>query len=231
MRRFFCLAILMAGYAYGAGLGGTWEGTLQDSTYAGFDINVNGDRVSGEAYISGWGFAYIGNARAEGNRFWFSVKGVAFEGSIDGDAMSLKSAGDGRYAASLKRTQSRVTGPVSVGASAKDLEGAWKTRWVGRIGERPKMIGSMRLEFKADANGLTGIAHMEGWPGDCPITDFKLESGRISFTATGRIPSSSGIPVMRFEGEIHGSQLKLSMRHQIFGADSGVGLPMDAVRD
>jgi hypothetical protein len=36
---------------------------------------------------------------------------------------------------------------------------------------------------------------------------------------------------MRFEGEIHGSGLKLTMRHQIFGADSGVGLPLDAVRE
>jgi hypothetical protein len=112
--------------------------------------------------------------------------------------------------------------------TAKDLEGVWKTRWVGRIGERPKMIGSMRIEFKVDANGMTGVAHMGGWPGECPITDVKLEGGRISFTATGLVPSSSGIPVMRFEGEIHGSQLKLTMR---FGADNGVRLPLDAERD
>jgi hypothetical protein len=231
MSRFLFLAILMVAYASGAGLAGTWEGSLQDSTYAGFDIDVNGDRVSGDAYISEWGFAQIANGRLEGNRFRFSVKGVNFEGSIDGDAMSLQSTADRRYAATLQRTQSHVTGPINAEAIAKDLEGAWKTGWVGRIGERPKMIGSIRIEFKADPHGLNGIAHMEGWPGDCPITDFKLERGRISFTAIGRIPSSSGIPVMRFEGEIHGAQLKLTMRHQIFGADSGVGLPMDAVRD
>jgi hypothetical protein len=231
MRRFFCLAIFMVGCASGAGLAGTWEGSMQDSTYAGFDIDVNGDRVSGDAYISGWGFAHIAEARVDGNRVSFSVNGVGFEGSIDGDAMSLKSTGGGRYAVTLQRTQSHVTGPVSLHATAKDLEGAWKTRWVGRIGERPKMIGSMRIDFKADGKGLTGIAHMEGWPGDCPITDVKLESGQISFTATGRIPSSSGIPVMHFEGEIHGSQLKLTMRHQIFGADNGAGLPLDATRN
>jgi hypothetical protein len=231
MSRFLFLTIFIVGCASAAGLAGTWEGSLQDSTYAGFDIDVNGDRVSGDAYISGWGFAHIAGARVEGNRVSFSVNGVAFEGSIDGDAMSLKSTDGGRYAATLQRTQSHVTGPISLDATAKDLEGAWKTRWAGRIGERPKMIGSMRIDFKADANGLTGIAHMEGWPGDCPITDFKLERGQISFTAKGRIPSSSGIPVMRFEGEVHGSQLKLTMRHQIFGADSGVGLPLDAVRD
>jgi hypothetical protein len=174
MSRFFCLAIFMAGYASGAGLAGTWEGSLQDSTYAGFDIDVNGDHVSGDAYISGWGFAKIADARVDGNRVSFSVNGVKFEGSIDGDAMSLQSTGDRHYAATLQRTQSHVAGPVSLDATAKDLEGAWKTRWVGRIGERPKMIGSMRIEFKADANRLTGVAHMESWPGDCPITDFKL---------------------------------------------------------
>jgi len=36
--------------------------------------------------------------------------------------------------------------------------------------------------------------------------------------------------VMWFEGEIHGKQLKLTMHHQIFGADTGVRLPRDAVR-
>jgi hypothetical protein len=221
--RFCCLAILMVRCAFGAGLAGTWEGSLSDpaKTYAGFDIDVNGDRVSGDAYISGWSFARIAGGRVEGNRFWFSVNEVGFEGSIDGDAMSLQSTAGGLYAATLRRTQSQVTGPISVEATAKDLEGAWKTRWTGRIGERPKTIGGMRIEFRGDTNGLTGMAHMSDWPGDCPITDVKLESGQISFTATGRMPSSGGIPVMRFKGEIHGSQLKLMME----------GLPLDAVRD
>lgn len=230
MGRFCLLAILMVGCVSASGLAGTWEGSLLDSahSHAGFDLDVNGDRVSGEAYISGWNFAQIAGGRVEGNRFSFSVDGVEFEGSIDGDAMSLRSTGGGRYAATLERTQSRVTGPISLEATAKDVEGAWTTRWVGRIGERPKMIGSMRIEFKTDANGLTGIAHMSDWPGDCPITDVRLENGRISFTATGRIPSSGGIPVTHFEGEIHGAQMKLTMR---FGADNGARLPLDAVRD
>ena len=216
--RFYWLAILMVPCASGAGLAGTWEGSMLGSgkTYAGFDIDVNGDRVSGEAYISGWGVVPIAEGRIEENRFRFWVNGFEFEGSIDADTMSLHSTGNGPYSATLRRTQSEVTGPISLAATAKDLEGAWKTRWVGRIGDRPKMIGSMRIEFKSDADGLTGIAHMAGWPGDCPITDIKIDGGRISFTATGREPSSSGIPVMRFEGEIHRSQLKLTMRHQIY---------------
>ena len=209
--------------ASGAGLAGTWEGSLLDSakSYAGLDLDVRGDRVSGDAYISGWNFAQVAGGRVEGNRFRFSVNGVEFEGSMDGDTMSLQSTPGGSYVASLRRTQSEVTGPISAGATAKDLEGAWKTRWTGRIGERPKTIGDMRIEFKVGANGLTGVAHMGAFPGDCSITDVKVEGGRISFTATGRVHWSSGVPVTRFEGEIHGSQLKLKMD----------GLPLDAVRE
>ena len=87
------------------------------------------------------------------------------------------------------------------------------------------------IDFKVDRNGLTGVVHTGVWPGDCPITDGKIDHGRISFTATGRIPSSTGIPILRFEGEIHDDGLKLTMRHQIFGTDNGVGLPMDAERN
>ena len=58
--------------------------------------------------------------------------------------------------ARLQRTLSRVTGPVTPGVTAKDLQGAWKTRWTGTIGERPKMIDEMLIDFKVDGNGLTG---------------------------------------------------------------------------
>ena len=92
------------------------------------------------------------------------------------------------------------------------------------------MIDGMLIDFKDDENGLTGVVHTGVWPGDCSITDVKINQGRISFRATGRIPSSTGIPILRFEGEIHGDGLKLTMRHQIFGADNGVELPLDAER-
>jgi hypothetical protein len=229
------LTILVAPCAFGSGLAGTWEGTFADAqkSYAGFDLDVSGNpiKVTGEAYLSGWGFAHVADGRVEGNRFSFTVNHVGFEGTIEGDTMSLASNGRDAYAATLQRTGSHVTGPISTGATAKDLDGEWKAHWTGRIGDRPKMIGKIRFDFRAEENGLTGIAHMDGWPGDCPITEVKIEAGRISFTATGRVPSSTGIPVMRFEGEIHGKELKLTVRHQIFGEDNGVGLPLDAMRD
>lgn len=227
------LTILLASCAFGAGLAGTWEGTFADAqkSYAGFDLDVSGNQVKGEAYLSGWGFSYVADGRVEGNRFSFTVNQVAFEGTIEGDTMSLASSGRAAYAATLQRTVSHVTGPISAGATAKDLEGEWKTHWTGRIGNRPKMIGSMRFDFRIEENRLTGIAHAGNWPGDCLITDVQVQGGRISFTATGQVPSSTGIPVMRFEGEVHGKALKLTMRHQIFGAENGVGLPLDATRE
>lgn len=227
------LTILLARCAFGDGLTGTWEGTFADAekSYAGFDLNVSGNQVTGEAYLSGWPFARVADGRIEGNRFSFTVNHVAFEGGIDGDTIFLAPNRRDPFAATLQRTRSHVTGPISSEATAKDLEGKWKARWTGRIGDRPKMIANMSFDFSTEGSILTGIAHMSGWPGDCPITNVKIGNGRISFTATGRDPSSTGIPVMHFEGEVHGNELKLTMRHQIFGADNGLELPLDAARN
>jgi hypothetical protein len=228
----YFLTILLAPCAFGAGLAGTWEGPFSDAQkgYAGFDLQVSGREVTGEAYLSGVGFAYVTDGRVEDNRFSFTVNQVRFEGMIEGNTMSLSSAGRGASGATLQRTMSHVAGPISTQATSGDLEGEWNTHWTGRIGDRPKMIGKIRLDFRTTDDGLKGMAYMGPWPGDCPISDVKIDGGRISFTATGRIPSSSGIPVMRFDGEVHGKELKLTMRHQIFGPDNAVGLPMDAVR-
>lgn len=233
------LAILLAQCAVAGGLNGTWEGTFADAdrSYAGFDLGVSGNQLYGDAYLAlrSLGFsniyAPISNGRVDGNRFSFTVNHVKFEGEIEGDAMSLTGTPGGAPLAKLRRTVSRVTGPVASAATARDLRGEWKTRFTGTIGERPKMIGDMLIDLKVDGSGLTGVVHTGVWPGDCPITDAKIDHGRISFTATGRIPSTTGIPVLRFEGEIHDDGLKLTMRHQIYGADNGVGLPMDAERN
>jgi len=224
--------LITSHWAVASEVAGTWEGTFADAhkSYAGFDLDVSGNQVTGEAYLSGLGFGQVTDGRVDGDRFTFTVNTVTFEGRIEGDTMSLASSGRASYSAALQRTRSHVTGPISAEATAKDLEGKWTARFVGRIGDRPKMIGRIDFGFIVEGNTLTGVAHMDGWPGDCPITDVRIDAGRISFTATGRIPSSTGIPVFRFEGEIHGNQLKLTMRHQIFGADNGRKLPMDVSR-
>jgi hypothetical protein len=241
----FALAILSAGLPCAAvsELEGTWEGTFtrdMKAFYAGFDLDVAGDKITGAAFVQGWGYSRVSDGRVDGDRFRFTVdrkftgdgpiSKIEFSGAVTGKSMALAMIDGAKYETTLHRVESQVTGPVSTDAAPKELEGKWTARFVGRIGSRPKMIGRIDFDFQIDGSKLTGAAHMEGWPGNCPISEGKIENGRFSFIATGRIPSSSGIPVMRFEGEIHGTQLKLTMRHQIFGADNGVGLPMDAVR-
>jgi len=44
-----------------------------------------------------------------------------------------------------------------------------KAHWTGRIGGRPKMIVKMSFDFSTEGSRLTGIAHMSGWPSDCPM--------------------------------------------------------------
>jgi hypothetical protein len=226
-----------------AELAGTWEGEITRGTeklYAGFDLNVTRDGITGTAFIEGWGYSEVSRGRVDGNRVRFTVdrkfSGTApiteieVDGSISGKSMTLAMFDGARYEITLRRTESQVTGPLTTDAPPTTLEGRWKATFVGPIGERPKMIRDIEFDFKVNGNTLAGIAHAGAWPGDCPISEGEVRNGRFSFTASGLIPSSSGIPVMRFEGEIHGDQLKLTMHHQIFGADTGASLPMDAAR-
>lgn len=224
-------------------LAGTWEGQFtrgQGAQYAGLDLDVKGDRITGAAFIEGWGYSPVSDGRVDGDHFRFTVERkftenepvskVEFDGMVTGKLMTLAMVDGSRFETTLHRVESQVTGPVSVDAKPEDLEGKWTARFVGRIGVRPKMIGRIDFDFRVEGNTLTGMAHTRGWPGDCRISEGKVQNGRFSFTATGSIPSSSGIPVMWFEGEIHGKQLKMTMHHQIFGADNGIKLPMDATR-
>jgi len=206
---------------------GTWEGKFGQQ-YAGFDLDVIGDRISGDAYIEGWPFAGV-SGRVEGERFRFTARKIEFEGMVTGDSMSLTMMDGAKQEATLERTKSRASGPLSLDAPPQELAGEWTARFVGRIGDRPKMIGRIDFDFQVDGNTLSGMAHMPGWPGDCPISEGKVENGRFSFVATGRLPSSSGIPVIRFEGEIHGTVLKLSMR-VLLVSSRWSGLELDAVR-
>lgn len=231
------------GYARAGELAGAWEGKFPrgaETFYAGFDLDVSGDRITGAAFVQGWGYSTVSGGRVEGDRFRFTVdrkftgtgpaSKVEFEGALSGDSMTLAMNDGERYETTLHRAGSQVTGPVMVDAAPKDLQGKWTARFTGRIGNRPKMIGRIDFDFRVDGNTLTGVAHMAGWPGDCPLSEGKVRNGRFSFTATGLTPSSTGIPVMWFEGEMHGNGLKMTMHHQIFGSDTGLKLPLDARR-
>jgi hypothetical protein len=82
---------------------------------------------------------------------------------------------------------------------AADLSGSWKLHSTWPDGPGAKMLGDIVLDLKVDGDKVTGVAHLSSWPGDAPIANGKIDNGRITFTATGRLTSSTGIPTCRFE--------------------------------
>jgi hypothetical protein len=107
---------------------------------------------------------------------------------------------------------------LAVGAAGvtaqSNLTGKWRTVFIpgeSRNGG-PKMFGEVLLDLKAEGKKLTGTATMgDGWPGSAPIQDGKIEGNRFSFTWTGAVPSSSGLPHLTFTGAVDGDQMTLSM--------------------
>ena len=82
-------------------------------------------------------------------------------------------------------------------ASGADLTGTWKLGYAGPKGSGPKTVGSIVLELKTAADAVTGTAHIGAWPGDAPIADVKVDGDGITFTATGRLGSTTGIAFLR----------------------------------
>ncbi|HUA63283.1 MAG TPA: DUF2059 domain-containing protein [Verrucomicrobiae bacterium] len=111
----------------------------------------------------------------------------------------------------------------SLAAAPADFAGTWKVKYAGPPMTGPKTIGSMIFDFKIDGGRVAGFAHIGTWPGLAPIAGGKVDGDHISFTATGYLPSSSGIPTCRIEGTISGDELvvKLSQIRSIGGPGSG----------
>ncbi len=92
-----------------------------------------------------------------------------------------------------------------------DVSGRWKVLYAGPPGTAPKTIGSMILDLKVSGDEVTGMVRIGVWPGDAPIADGKIDGDRITFTATGRLDSTSGIPTCRFEVTVHGDDMSVAM--------------------
>jgi hypothetical protein len=108
---------------------------------------------------------------------------------------------------------------VSVAAQSTPV-GIWRAVVIpGQPTDRqPKMFGEVLLELKAEGMKLTGTAKIgDGWPGIAPINDGKIDGNRFSFTWTGTVASSGGVPLrssyphLTFTGTVDGDQMKLSM--------------------
>jgi hypothetical protein len=112
---------------------------------------------------------------------------------------------------------------IPVVASAADFAGTWEVTYFGAPQTGPKTIGSMIFDFKIDDGKVAGLAHIGSWPGLAPIAQGKMDGDHISFTATGYLPSSTGIPTCLLEGTLSGDNLviKLSTLRNPGGPGSG----------
>ena len=98
-----------------------------------------------------------------------------------------------------------------VNAAASDLTGAWKVVFVGDPRTGPKTVGSIILDLKVDGNQVTGKALIGGWPGEAPIADGRIEDGHITFTATGHLDSTTGIPTCKFDVVAQEGEIRVTM--------------------
>ena len=109
---------------------------------------------------------------------------------------------------------------LTAAASAADVNGKWKLKFLGDPGTWPKMVSEVILELKSEGKLLTGMAHAGNWPGDMGINDGKADGDRISFTVIGKSPwqssspqhgQASGYPRLTFSGKVDGDSIKATM--------------------
>src|ERR1700733_4123655 len=87
-------------------LEGTWEGNLAVGTeqvYAGFDLDVVGNRITGAAFIEGWSYSDVFDGVLDGDKFRFVVNRntgryqptskVELSGQVAGKLMTLSIIG------------------------------------------------------------------------------------------------------------------------------------------
>src|SRR5690242_13322946 len=114
---FLSLTVMAAALpAISTELTGTWEGKFTQGTNsfnAGFDLDVAGDRITGMAFIEGWGVSRVSDGHVEGDRFRFTIDRREFEGTVTGKTMALTVTSPTRYEATLRRVESEVTQTLS----------------------------------------------------------------------------------------------------------------------
>ena len=92
---------------------------------------------------------------------------------------------------------------TSISAIAADIDGKWKGQLPGRDGN----LREISFDFKANGTNLNGS--MQGFRGDVPISDGKIENGAIQFKVSLNMGGSP--MVMNYQGMLAGSELKMKM--------------------
>lgn len=99
---------------------------------------------------------------------------------------------------------------LTFNASAADVTGHWKVVYAGPS-RGPKTVGSIVLDLKSEGASVTGTVKIGVWPGEAPVADAKLEGDHLTFTATGHLSSTSGIPTCRIDATINGDEMVLTL--------------------
>ena len=86
---------------------------------------------------------------------------------------------------------------------AADVDGKWKGQLPGRDGN----MREISFDFKANGTNLSGS--MQGFRGDVPISEGKIENGAIQFKVALNMGGSA--MVMNYQGILSGSELKMKM--------------------
>lgn len=99
---------------------------------------------------------------------------------------------------------------LTLNASAADVTGHWKVVYSGPS-QGPKTVGSIVLDLKNEGSAVTGTVKIGVWPGEAPVADARLEGDHLTFTATGHLSSTTGIPTCRIDATIKGDQMVLTL--------------------
>ena len=86
---------------------------------------------------------------------------------------------------------------------AADIDGKWKGQLPGRDGN----MREISFDFKADGTALTGS--MQGFRGEVPISEGKIESGAVLFKVSMNMGGTA--MVMHYSGNLGSGDLKMKM--------------------
>ena len=108
-------------------------------------------------------------------------------------------------------------------ADESNAAGIWKVFYVNSqpASGGPKTVGEIVLNLKVDGKTVSGNVGIGMWPGPAPISDGRMEGDHITFTATGHLDSTTGIPTCKFDVTIRADKM-----HVALSAIKNAGGPM-----
>jgi hypothetical protein len=112
---------------------------------------------------------------------------------------------------------------ASFALAESNATGIWKVAYADSQPPSggPKTVGEIILNLRLEGGTIGGNVVIGRWPGEAPISDGKIDGGHITFTATGHLDSSTGIPTCKFDVTIEGDKM-----HVVLSAIKNAGGPL-----